>query len=55
MKQNAITKSARHKACTFRSDVCDSGVNNENVVFCHENVSGVGIKAKDSHGNDIGF
>ena len=55
MKQNAITKSARGKACTFRSDVCDSGVNNENVVFCHENVQGVGIKAKDNDGKDIGF
>ena len=55
IKQNAITKSAKGKACTFRSDVCDSGVNNENVVFCHENVSGVGIKAKDNDGKDIGF
>ena len=36
MKQNEITRSAKGKACTFRSDVCDSGVNNENVVFCHE-------------------
>jgi hypothetical protein len=54
-KQNDITRSARGKACTFKSDVCDSGVNNENVVFCHENVSGVGIKAKDVHGHDIGF
>ena len=35
--------------------MCDPGENNSKVVFCHENVSGVGIKAKDSHGNDIGF
>ena len=55
MKQNEITKSARGKACTFASDVCDSGVNNENVVFCHQNGAGLGLKAKDSHGNDIGF
>ena len=55
MKQNAITKSARGKACTFASDVCDSGVNNENVVFCHENSGGMGAKSKDGQGNDIGF
>jgi len=55
MKQNSITRSAKGKACTFRSDVCDSGVNNEKVVFCHQNGAGVGLKAKDSHGNDIGF
>ena len=55
MKQNSITRSARGKACCFRSDVCDSGPNNENVVFCHENVSGTGVKAKDSKGQDIGF
>jgi|TARA_R110001632_G_scaffold195236_1_gene316834 hypothetical protein len=55
MKQNSITRSAKGKACAFRSDVCDSGVNNENVVFCHQNGAGVGLKAKDSHGNDIGF
>ena len=55
MKQNAITKSARGKACTMKLDVCDSGEGNSNVVFCHENVQGAGIKAKDSHGNDIGF
>tara|TARA_R110002050_G_scaffold119490_2_gene237295 strand:- start:90 stop:413 length:324 start_codon:yes stop_codon:yes gene_type:complete len=55
MKQNSITRSAKGKACAFRSDVCDSGVNNENVVFCHQNGAGLGLKAKDSHGNDIGF
>ena len=55
MKQNSITCSAKGKACTFRSDVCDSGVNNEKVVFCHQNGAGVGLKSKDSHGNDIGF
>ena len=55
MKTTAITRSARGKSCTFASDVCDSGPNNENVVFCHENSGGMGAKAKDSHGNDIGF
>jgi len=35
--------------------VCDSGVNNEKVVFCHQNNGSIGLKAKDSHGNDIGF
>jgi len=55
MKPNAITRSAKGKACTMKLDVCDSGESNSKVVFCHENVSGVGIKAKDSHGNDIGF
>ena len=55
IKQNDITRSAKGKACTFRSDVCNSGVDNCNVVFCHENVEGVGIKAKDAHGHDIGF
>ena len=35
--------------------MCDPGENNSKVVFCHENVLGVGIKAKDRHGNDIGF
>jgi len=55
MKQNSITRSAKGKACTFRSDVCDSGVNNEKVVFCHQNGAGVGLKSKDSYGNDIGF
>ena len=55
IKQNSITRSAKGKACTFRSDVCDSGVNNEKVVFCHQNGAGVGLKAKESHGNDIGF
>ena len=35
--------------------MCDSGVNNEKVVFCHQNGAGVGLKAKDSYGNDIGF
>ena len=55
MKQNLITKSARGKACTFRSDVCDSGVGNCNVVYCHENSAGMGQKAKDEHGDDLGF
>ena len=35
--------------------MCDSGVNNEKVVFCHQNGAGVGLKTKDSYGNDIGF
>lgn len=55
MRPNSITRSAKGKACTFRSDVCDSGVNNEKVVFCHQNGAGIGLKAKDSHGHDIGF
>ena len=55
MKQNEITRSAKGKACTMKLDVCDSGVNNENVVFCHENSGGMGAKAKDSKGQDIGF
>ena len=55
MKQTAITRSAQGKACSFASDVCDSGPNNENVVFCHENSGGMGAKAKDSKGQDIGF
>ena len=55
MKQNDITRSARGKACTFASDVCDSGIDNCNVVFCHESSGSVGSKAKDSQGNDIGF
>tara|TARA_R110001592_G_scaffold332921_1_gene616561 strand:+ start:214 stop:513 length:300 start_codon:yes stop_codon:yes gene_type:complete len=55
MKQNAITKSAKGKGCTFQSDVCDPGINNEKVVFCHENAGGMGQKAKDSKGLDIGF
>ena len=55
MKQTAITKSARGKACTMKLDGCDSGVNNEKVVFCHENIPGVGFKARDRNGHDIGF
>jgi hypothetical protein len=39
----------------MRLDGCDSGVNNENVVFCHENSGGMGAKSKDSKGHDIGF
>ena len=56
MKPTAITKFARGKACTFKSDVCDSGgIDHPNVVFCHENSGGMGQKAKDSKGKDIGF
>ena len=55
MRQTAITKSARGKACTFASDVCDSGIDNCNVVFCHESSGSVGSKAKDRNGKDIGF
>tara|TARA_R100001244_G_scaffold101764_1_gene75865 strand:- start:116 stop:475 length:360 start_codon:yes stop_codon:yes gene_type:complete len=55
MKPTAITRSARGKSCTFSSDVCDSGPNNENVVFCHAHNGGIGAKAKDSKGQDIGF
>jgi len=39
----------------MKLDGCDSGVNNENVVFCHENSGGMGAKSKDGQGNDIGF
>ena len=46
-KQTAITRSAKGKACTFSSDVCDSGVDNCNVVFCHAHNGGMGAKAKD--------
>jgi len=53
MKQNEITRSARGKACTMKLDGCEG--KSDTVVFCHENVSGVGIKAKDSKGKDIGF
>ena len=55
MQQTAITKSARGKACTMKLDGCDSGPNNEKVVFCHENSGGIGAKAKDSKGRDVGF
>ena len=54
-KQSKITRSARGKACTFSSDVCDSGIENCNVVFCHENIQGLGFKARDRNGHDIGF
>ena len=54
-KQTAITRSAKGKACTFSSDVCDSGVDNCNVVFCHAHNGGMGAKAKDRDGKDIGF
>lgn len=52
MKQNAITKSARGKACTLKLDGC---LGNEYVVFCHKNGAGVGNKMTDDLGRDIGF
>jgi hypothetical protein len=45
-----ITKSARGQACTIRLDGCYGGANNENVVFCHINGGGMGMKALDIHG-----
>jgi len=53
MKQNAITRSARGKACTMKLDGCEG--KSDTVVFCHESSGSVGSKAKDSQGNDIGF
>ena len=53
MKQNAITKSARGKACSMKLDGCEG--KSDTVVFCHESSGSVGSKAKDSQGNDIGF
>ena len=53
MKQNAITRSARGKACSMKLDGCEG--KSDTVVFCHESSGSVGSKAKDSQGNDIGF
>ena len=56
-----ITKSARGQACTIRLEGCYGGPNNENVVFCHINGGGMGMKALDIHGaygcflDNIGF
>ena len=55
LKQTKITKAAKGSPCTFNSDLCDPGVNNENVVFCHKNGAGMGQKTTDELGRDIGF
>jgi len=53
MKQNKITKSARNEACTLKLDRCLG--KGETTVFAHKNTDGVGIKATDELGRDIGF
>ena len=55
MKQTAITKSARNQPCSLKLDKCESGGENLTTVFAHKNGAGMGMKAKDANGKDIGF
>jgi len=55
LKQTRITKAAKGSPCTFNSDLCDPGVGNTKVVFCHLNGAGMGQKTTDELGRDIGF
>jgi len=51
----AQRESARGEPCTMRLDKCNSGVDNETVVFAHKNGAGMGLKSVDEDGNEVGF
>lgn len=53
MKQSAITRSAKGMACTLKLDDCLND-NGATTVFAHKGGAGMGEKAKDENGRDVG-
>ena len=53
MKQTAISKAARGQACTLKLDDCLND-NGATTVFAHKVGPGMGEKAKDEFGQDVG-